>query len=324
MPRVNDNDYLFISARIHAMENRLLTKERRERMLDARSADAALKVLAECGYPETTEQGLEAMLADQRNALYREFGDSEQVTRIVDYFRIRYDYHNLKTIMKCRALGVEYQRLLSDSGRVEAKKLADAIVLGEYKLLPDDMALAAEDSSEVLSASGNSQLFDLTLDRWCYKAMATAAESSGSQFLMGYFRLMADIANLRCYVRVRRIGKGADLLRFALVDGGSIDKENILSLFTLGKDADEVFSSDNLKAPASLGKGSITVFERECDNALTNYLSSAKMVPFGDSVLVSFLAAKETEFTAIRTIVTGKAAGISADEIRERLRDSYV
>ena len=43
----NEYDYLYISARIHAMENKLLTRERMERMLSARSAEEASKVLAE-------------------------------------------------------------------------------------------------------------------------------------------------------------------------------------------------------------------------------------------------------------------------------------
>ena len=46
----NEYDYLYLSARIHAMENKLLTRERMERMLSARSAEEASKVLAECGY----------------------------------------------------------------------------------------------------------------------------------------------------------------------------------------------------------------------------------------------------------------------------------
>lgn len=34
------------------MENRLVTRERMERMVEARSDDEAVKVLAECGYEE--------------------------------------------------------------------------------------------------------------------------------------------------------------------------------------------------------------------------------------------------------------------------------
>ena len=46
MSRKKDTDYLTISARIHAMENRMLTLERMDRMIDARDEGEALKVLS--------------------------------------------------------------------------------------------------------------------------------------------------------------------------------------------------------------------------------------------------------------------------------------
>ena len=49
MSKIRDTDYLTISARVRAMENRLVTRERMERMVEARSDDEAVKVLAECG-----------------------------------------------------------------------------------------------------------------------------------------------------------------------------------------------------------------------------------------------------------------------------------
>ena len=63
MSKIKDTDYLTISARIRARETRLLTRERMERMLDARSGEERAKVLAECGYPELsalTGRGLDA------------------------------------------------------------------------------------------------------------------------------------------------------------------------------------------------------------------------------------------------------------------------
>ena len=50
MPRRKDTDYLAISTRVHAMENKLLTRERMERMIDAKEDSDALKILEECGY----------------------------------------------------------------------------------------------------------------------------------------------------------------------------------------------------------------------------------------------------------------------------------
>lgn len=40
--------------------------------------------------------------------------------------------------------------------------------------------------------------------------------------------------------------------------------------------------------------------------------------------MVAYLAAKDLEFTAIRIIMAGRLAGLSAEAIEERLRDSYV
>ena len=45
MSKIRDTDYLTISARVRAMENRLVTRERMERMVEARSDDEAVKVL---------------------------------------------------------------------------------------------------------------------------------------------------------------------------------------------------------------------------------------------------------------------------------------
>ena len=47
MSKIRDTDYLTISARVRAMENRLVTRERMERMVEARSDDEAVEVLAE-------------------------------------------------------------------------------------------------------------------------------------------------------------------------------------------------------------------------------------------------------------------------------------
>ena len=41
-------------------------------------------------------------------------------------------------------------------------------------------------------------------------------------------------------------------------------------------------------------------------------------------VALGYLIAKEAEWTAVRIVMAGRLAGLSADAIRERLRDAYV
>ena len=46
-------------------------------------------------------------------------------------------------------------------------------------------------------------------------------------------------------------------------------------------------------------------------------------IPFGEQAVIGYLYARESEFTAIRTILSGRMAGLDADTIRERLRECY-
>ena len=86
--RKKDTDYVTVSTRIHAMENRLLNRERIERMISAPSEDEALKVLDECGYGSTAGGSVESRLAGARAALLDEVQAAVPEPRLVDVFRL--------------------------------------------------------------------------------------------------------------------------------------------------------------------------------------------------------------------------------------------
>ncbi len=75
---------------------------------------------------------------------------------------------------------------------------------------------------------------------------------------------------------------------------------------------------------AALSGGALTAFEKLCDDAVERYLAGAKYVPFGEAPLVGYLAARETEYTNLRILFIGRQLGLSAETIRERLREAYV
>ena len=131
MSKIRDTDYLTISARVRAMENRLVTRERMERMVEARSDDEAVKVLAECGYeelPALTNRGLDELLSAARAALYRELGGAVPDKRLVELFQMKYDYHNAKALVKGAAVGADADRLLMEGGRWSAAQVKDCLL----------------------------------------------------------------------------------------------------------------------------------------------------------------------------------------------------
>ncbi len=332
MSKYKDTDYLSISTRIRALENRLLTRARMERMLEAKTDEEAAKILAECGYSglePLTEQTLTESLTAQRNAVFEDLYKASPNPALVDVFRIKYDYHNAKTAVKAAATGQNAVRLLIDAGRMPAAALYEGIVKGEYAALPQAMQPAVAEAVDVLGATRDPQLADFILDRAYYAEFLAEAKAAKSSFLEGYVRCVIDAANLRSAVRTVRMQKSAEFLNSVLVEGGSVSLPAIHKAVYGGGSLETAFAGSQLRAAAALGEtacrgGRQTAFEKACDDAVTEYLRSGRMIPFGDSVLVTYLAAKESEITAARIILSGRMAGVSADAIRERLREAYV
>ncbi len=329
--RIKDTDYLAISARVKALETGLLTRERMEQVLEARTDEEAVKLLQECGYPELDARNPEAMdaaLAAVREATLSDLAGGAPDPRYIDIFKLKYDYHNIKAVLKAQAMNASPDSMLMDMGRVPAAELKEALLTGRLDELPEDLAAAAAEAREVLDSTRDPQLSDITLDRWYYREMAKAAEETGSAFLAGWVRLQIDAANLRALVRTVRMGKGGDFLRTALLDGGGISADAVAAAGTSGGLA-ELYGPTALQAAAEAGAealrgGPLTQFEKLCDDAVGDYLAGAQFVPFGEAPLLGYLAARETEYTNIRILLMGRGAGLPAGVIRSRLRNGYV
>ena len=327
-----DTDYLYVTARIRALECKLLTRERMERMLDAGTDEEAAKVLLECGYAEAPGPSAEDLERALMAEHVRVFSFLDAVTpehALIDVFRVKYDYHNIKAMLKAGAMSLEAEPLLIDSGRIKPGPLADMVWQADMKGLPEAMRKAACEARDVLAHTGDPQQSDMVLDRAYFQEMRAIAKDSGSEFLAGYVRLCIDLANLRILVRSLRTGREAGFLRAALMDGGNVDKDRIMAAVDAGGPVHEPFAGSALEetaaegTPASRRETTLTAFERFGDDALLRYMKAAKLVAFGEQPLVAFIAAKETEIITIRTIMSGRRAGVPLDVIRERLRETY-
>ncbi|MBM6870299.1 V-type ATPase subunit [Pseudoflavonifractor phocaeensis] len=314
------------------MENRLLTKNRMERMLEARTDEETAKVLSECGYGELTDlspTAVDAAMVRARDALCRDLEQAVPDRRLVELFQIKYDYHNAKVLLKGAATGAKADRLLTGGGRYDPKKLAENVAAGTLEEYSPTFRAAVTEAAEVLKETGDPQKADIRLDRAWFEEMTATAKESRSAYLQGYVALMADAANLRTAVRAARMGLDETFVGKALVPGGTVKEEVFRT--TKAAELDQALKNTPLAQAAVLGaeraepgSGSVTAFEKACDDAVTAYLAKAKGVPFGEAPVAGYLYARETERTAIRTILSGRAAGLSADTIRERLRDLYV
>ena len=70
--------------------------------------------------------------------------------------------------------------------------------------------------------------------------------------------------------------------------------------------------------------GSLLALEREIDNQLMNIVKMAKYKAFGIEPLLGYAIAKEIEVKVLKLILTAKRMRVRTEEIKERLRLTYV
>lgn len=325
----NREAYLCLSAMLRARESRMLTEERARRMLDAPTFEDAAKLLTDCGYEDMSGMNareIEAALAAHRDGIIEEISRLAPDSVIPDVFKMKYDYHNAKVILKSEAMNLDPDALLVSSGRIPGTKLKLLYNEEKYSEMPGALGTAMEQAKALLARSANPQQTDFLLDREYFGEITACAEESGNDFLKGYAAIMIDAANLKSTVRTLRMGKGQDFLKSVLIRGGSVDcdrlanadKESLPGLYVCSL----LEKAAEYGALALQGE-SLTPFELACDNACNAYISKAKLVSFGSEPLTAYLAALENEVTAVRMILCGRLSGVRSEVIGERLRDTY-
>ena len=324
--KYRDTDYLCLSAQIRSRENALLRRSQLDRMLESGDAKQAARILAEQGWEsfDPTQPGaLDVAILTQREALYRELSGQLPDDAVLAVFRLKYDCHN--TLIKAR--GADVSALLLDAGTIPAQELAQRRRESEgWAFLPAPMAHAALDAERVLAETGDARRSDLLVDAACFARQLELAQASGCQILADYVRALIDGANLKSLVRTLRLKKDAAFLRELLLPGGTVSPERIVQ-HGFSSSAAELFAGSALAqaaqaAEAAAAGGSLTELERLCDNAALNVIGRARRVPFGVEVPVGYVAARENELMSVRLVITGLLAGIPADQIRERLRET--
>ncbi len=327
--KTRDTEYLYATTRIRSLENGLLDQSTTDRLVESPDISDMAKIMSELGYTQlqnTSERDIENSLFYARQDTFNLVAEISPKSEIADIFRLRYDYHNIKAILKSEAVGESADGLLIDAGRFAPEFLTSIMRQMDYKELPTLLKEAIEEARETLARTNDPQLFDFILDRAYFKEMEGYAASSGSKYLCGYVKCLIDTANLRATLRAMRRKKDADFLKNALQDGGDIPKDKFISALSGEAGLSDAVSGTFLEGAAETANltGSLVSFECECDNAVMSYLRSARYVAFGEEPIIAYVAAREADIMTIRIILAGKLQELPVDEIRERLRASYV
>ena len=324
-----EGKYAYAVTRIRVLETRLLDRGKIGRMLDARDAASALRVLGETEYAEVMGELVEGeeyeeILGAELKRVYRVVQSFSPDPDLIDLLRSRYDFQNLKVLLKAGHLGINRDDLLVDLGCIAPECLKE-MAAGDYASLPAGYRRVVEEAQEEFKNTGDPQIIDLVIDRGMYDYLYTNARVD---FLKGYLLRRIDLTNIKTAMRLKRSRTG--VIRWAFLPHGSVGPRLLLEAVREPWDAfGPKFSTTDYGVVVEEGlrqleaKGTLTDYECLVDEYLLEYLRRAKYVPFGPEPILAYLLAKELEGRLVRLIMVGKINNLPKETIKERLCDVY-
>jgi len=318
--------YPYAVARIRMLERSLLTEKEYTQMIDARSADEAMKILMDAGYGEfgmADARDFETLLSAQ---LSKAYSDVRELTteNFMDVFLYKNDYHNLKVLIKADITETDADAYLIGGGTVDLEVMKNAFAGKNFSTIPYEMQEAVAAAYEAYGKNQSGQAVDIVLDKAAFRQMSLTAKKSGSDFIKKYVEYVCDITNLKNFLRVKTMRRPFEMFAEIYVEGGSITADAFRTAFGADTPWGGFKGSQYGELCAEGMPQGFTVFERLCDNFIMAFIREAKYRSLTMEPMAAYIYARETEVKTVRIIMSGKLNDIDADIIKERLRDAYV
>ena len=319
---------------IRVLEKRLLTRNRLERMIEAETPEEVLKLLGETEYSQDMadihgSQDYEIILKRETERVFSIVRNMIKNTGIVDVLSLKYDYHNLKVLLKSKITGKDFSSLLMQAGTIDASKFKVKFE-SQSNDLPQEIMEAIDEVQKDFEENHNPQRIDIIVDKHYFRNLLRLAKEINVKVITDYVEGLIDFQNMITLFRVQKQKRDARFLETVIFEGGTISKSKIVA--SINDNIDTILNKfKKEKLGMYLAKGletfnetkRLSELEKISDNYLMELNKESKYVVFGPEPLFTYLVAKEREINAVRMIMVSKINNISSDKIRERLRETY-
>ena len=341
----DQEEYAFANGIIKKLEKGLLNKDILDRMIKSSDAVSALKIL--------TESDLNDYSFDLNNPADFEHSLNQELLHTYDIikniskvstfnflyftFASKYDFHNIKILIKSKYLKKDISNeLFSPIGTIDIEKLNLAIKDEKYEDIPNSFEFLIKKTFSEYSKFKDPEIIDFILDKERYimifnKIKEVEIIETEELFLRRFIKINIDLNNIISCIRAKIRGERKSFAKEFIIPEGDFKIENIVEIYDspLSSWFEKLIHTD-YKDIVELGvnyfqkNNSLMELEKLRDNFILNFSKIGKYVTFGIEPLVGFITAKENDIKNIRIILSGKLNKLSPDQIKERVRDTYV
>ena len=306
---MNRNDFILPVSMIKVQEKKLLNEDRLIKMLETNSFKEILRILNDTDYSysiATTMQDdeYEKIINGELERVFkftREISKNNQ--EIVDLAALKYEYQNLKLLLK-------------DKGNVlDVYNISTGIIDKEELMNNFNEVKKYKDLKEAC----------IKLDKMYLKHLLKLANSTNIPLFIDYAKISIDRYNIVTFLRLKKQNRNVDYLDDILVDGGSISKEELSKVYFTNTYVLLFKKKIATKTWDTFEKnGDILEIEKIFDNMIISLAKEYKYITIGPEPIFTYIIAKEYELKALRLIMSAKLNDIKIELVKSRLRGVYV
>lgn len=325
-----DLKYTYATGRIRVLETKLLSSSKVEKMINSRSISDVLIYLEDTAYDDT--------IGEMKDP--GKYGEFVKIERLISFdlmerlildpdvkhlFRIPYDFHNLKVLLKRRLSEVATSIVLSDFGTIPAEVTKTAFETDDFHLLPEFMREVIGQALAQHYLKKNLKSMEFLIDNLEYNHLLFLSKKTNIPFLVTYVKIKIDLTNISTFLRIKYFNT-KDNVEEALIEGGNLPLRFFLQLISESPESLPSFFSNN---PYSylieegvrkiIEDGSFSIFDKESENYIMNYMKLSRYVTFGIEPIVAYFVSREQDLNIIKMILVGKLNEIPTEEIRQRI-----
>jgi V/A-type H+-transporting ATPase subunit C len=329
-------EYHYGVARIRSLEARLINPAQMSRLAAASDLTEAFGVLSETPYSDNLPRlkqpfDFEELCELERLSLKGLFDRLAPDNEILAALFKKYDYLNLKILLRHHFAQSQNIELQAPAGTIALEALKLYVTNGAKEFSDPEIFAAIDAAKTAYEKDRDPQVIDLTLDKHYYAGLKSLCAASPSPLIQQLADHWLDLNNLKTVLRAQALKKDKKFLRSALLAPGTIDTDLLLDL--LNKSPQDMIVRLNFTPylpalsaglEACAASSSFSLLEKLMDNYIIEQFKKAKYLSSGLEPLVGFYLAKENEIKTLRFILVSKKNYLSTEQIKERIRTSYV
>jgi len=290
------DDIIAVSGSIKSLEKKFLTTDEIARAVQTKNFNEFAGLLANTRYkilpqnPAKTEELTESFEA-LTTSLVEEMR-KDLPPEIYRYFLLRYDYHNLKLIVK-KALDGKEEKNYAIHSSVDYFTLKSAAENNNYKDIPAHL----KDVLSFISKNRQTEKLLLSLKKMYYKTAGVLLKDLRSDYIDSYLCIEIDFANIATFIQGKMSGGQAE--KEFIIDGGNIKKTRFVNEEVLWNAVNTEYK--NIAPPFSAEEYDIVRY-----TAIMNYIKAGRLVPYGIETVFSYFAGRQIELENVRRMALGK------------------